>query len=293
MKHCISLLGVLCVVLASGTVSAEVREFITTDGKSVSGEIKSYNQQTRRVQIKPKAGQVVQLKIDSLRDEDFVYVRDWDAVRRFSDAADFRIYLSELKSRNKWTKYSWRINPGKQEPTHTWTTDFERFECEVKIDNQTGYDLENVELKYCIFYEQERLDWAKEEKIADVVVRPSLHRYSILPDGDSKKFDSNAVVLRAKELMVGSSSLRYLEGEGRFLKSRALGMVFRAEIKTASGHSAVREVRVPKDLSEEYVWVEPTEENIVWPDDDLEEREDTQKPLTEFERMGGSDEEEE
>ena len=49
----------------------------------------------------------------------------------------------------------------------------------------------------------------------------------------------------------------------------------------------------PNDLSEEYEWLEPTSENIVWNDDLLDEKTDITKPPTLFEEMGGIDEDEE
>ncbi len=288
MKRLILFSSLLSIVMAACRAPAEVREFTKKDGEAVFGEIIDYNPQTDKVKIRTDNRKMIQMKAASFRDEDFIYIRDWDAVRLFSNNNNFRIYLSGPESKNKWTKYLWRRYVGKIEPTHTYTIDFNKMGYTIKFENQTGYDLENVAIKYCIFYEQERIDHKIEEKVADIVVRPSIHTFAIVPDGINKKFDSNAVVLRDKEIH-GGNRLDYLEGEGRFIKSKMVGMILRATIETASGQSAVREMRLPKDLSEEYVWVEPTEENTVWADDDLDEREDTVKPPTQWEEMGGDD----
>jgi hypothetical protein len=277
----------LCMVGMSWEGYAEMREFTTKDGETIYGEVIDYDLATDKVKIKTDRGRIIQNRASEYLGEDTVYIQDWDAVRRFPDNNYFRIYLSEPMSKNRWTKYVWRRNPGKQEPSLTWITDFERFGYEIKYDNQTGYDLENVEFKYCIFYRQEQFDWRAEEKAVDTVVRPCVKRFNIVPDGTSQKMDLNTVVLRNKERVVGSTTLTHWEGEGRFFKADLLGMVFRASITTLSGQTAVREIRVPDDLSEEYAWVEPTEENTSWPDDDLIERNDTEKPLTPWEEAGG------
>jgi hypothetical protein len=293
MKCLVLLLSLLCLVSAPNTSVAEVREFTKKDGQAIFGEIVSYDVKSDVVKIKTDQGKTVQTKASSFMDEDFIYIRDWDAVRLFSRNEKFRIYLNDAVSKNKWTKYRWLRNPGKQEPSHTHTTDFNKMTYELKFENQTGYDLENVEIKYCIYYEQERLDHFIEEKVTDLVVRPSIHTFAIVPDEMNKKFESNPVVLRRKEIQIGNRRHRYLEGEGRFMKSELIGMVFRASITTLSGQTAVREIRLPKGLSEEYAWIEPTPENTVWADDDLDEREDTVKPPTPFEEMGGSEGDEE
>jgi hypothetical protein len=292
MKRYVLLLSLLTAAMAVGQASAEVREFTQKDGTAVFGEIIDYNMKTDAVKIKTDQGKTVSTKAGNFLDEDFMYIRDWDAVRLFSQNTDFRIYLNGPDSKNKWTKYLWYRRPGKLEPQHIRTIDFNRVGYEIKFDNQTGYDLENVDIKYCIFYEQQRMDHKIEEKVTDLVVRPSIHHFAIVPDGLNKKFDSNSIVLRRHQLGSGTRRIRYLEGDGYILKNQMIGMIFRASITTLSGQTAVREMRMPRDLSEEYVWIEPTEENTVWPDDDLDEREDTQKPPTQFELEGGSDEDE-
>ena len=291
MKRFILFYCMLYVILASGWAQAEVREFTTKDGKAIFGEIVDYNVKTDVVKIKTDRGKMEETKGSTFLDEDFIYIRDWDAVRLFSQNAKFRIYLNESSSKSKWTKYRWLRHPGKKEATHTHTTDFNRLVYSMKFDNQTGYDLENVELKYCIYYEQDRLDHAIEEKVQDLVVRPAVHSFVIIQDGLNKKLDFKPIVLRRQEIH-GNTRARYLEGDGRFMRSELIGLVFRASITTLSGHTAIREIRLPKDLSEEYVWVEPTEENTVWPDDDLDDREDRQKPPTPFQESGGRDDDE-
>jgi hypothetical protein len=295
MKHGILFLVLMSAVFAVGGALAKVREFTTKEGTSIHGEILEYDQKTDSVKFRTDQGKTVQTRAATFLDEDFIYIRDWDAVQRFRENTNFRIYLNDAASENKWTKYSWFCYVGKIEPVHTYTTDFNRMAYEIKFDNQTGYDLENVDIKYCIFYEQERLDHLIEEKVADLMVRPALHHFTIVPDGMNKKFTSSSVVLRRKEIVMNNQFrfLDYLEGEGRFLKSRMVGMIFRATLNTASGPSVMREIRLPKDLPDDYAWVEPTEDNTVWSDDDLDEREDTRKPPTEFEEMGGSDDEDE
>ncbi|VGO14781.1 hypothetical protein PDESU_03350 [Pontiella desulfatans] len=282
--------ALLCFGLTVVAADAEVRDFRTQDGKSVRGEIESYKLQTDKLAIKTEGGKTVQLKADDLVDDDYVYVRDWDSVRLFSQNTHFRMYFNGPESLNKWSKILWRRPPGNVEAQQTYKIDHNRLGYEIKFDNQTGYDLENVELKYNLFYMQERMDYRVEEKVPDIVVRPCLERYAIVPSGKNNKFASKTIVLRRKEIAGAGTKLRYLEGEGRFLKSEMIGAIFRATITTRSGLSTVREIRMPKDLSEEYVWVEPTAENIVWADDSLDEREDVRRPPTLWVELGGSGE---
>jgi len=137
--------------MAACRAPAEVREFTKKDGEAVFGEIIDYNPQTDKVKIRTDNRKMIQMKAASFRDEDFIYIRDWDAVRLFSNNNNFRIYLSGPESKNKWTKYLWRRYVGKIEPTHTYTIDFNKMGYTIKFENQTGYDLENVATQILYF----------------------------------------------------------------------------------------------------------------------------------------------
>ncbi len=290
MKRLLKLISVLSIGLISAVSHGEIRDYKTMNGEEYRGEIQDYNLQTDKLTLKTDGGKRIQLKAESLVDEDYIYVRDWDAVRRFALNTDFRLSIRDAESKNKWTKFLWYRRPGKREPVLTYKNYYNRLCYNIKFDNQTGYDLENVTLKYCIYYNQERLDHTIEEKVTDLVVRPSIHNFAVVPNGKVTAFDSNSIVLRRKEIQ-GGDRMMYLEGEGRRIRSELIGMIFRAVIETPSGQSTVREIRLPADLSAEYVWVEPTPENTVWPDDNLDESEDTATPPTLFEEKGGRDDE--
>lgn len=278
--------AVCSVVLVAA--EAGVRDFTTTSGQVFRGELLDYNQATDRVTLKTEQGKTEQFKAGGLVDGDYLFVQDWDAVRLFSRTTHFRLYLYGPESLKKWSKIIWRRPPGNVEAQQTIKIDHNRVGYEIKFDNMTGHDLENVELKYNIIYMQERMDYWKEEKVQEIVVRPAVHRFPVIAAGKKLKFPSRTIVLRHKEVAEAGVRLRYLQGEGRFLKSEVLGMVFRASIKTRSGQATVREMRIPKDLSEGYAWVEPTAENTVWADDTISEKNDTKKPPTLWVEMGGS-----
>ena len=266
----------LTALLYNTSAFAAPRTFTTITGGTISGEILDYNVKSDVVKIKNGSGETVQTKADTFRDEDFKFVREWDAIRFFPKNTHFRMYPTEFESKNKWLKVYWRRPPGQVQPYETSRTYFNRMGNSIKFENKTGYDLEGVAIKYCIFYVQERRDWKTETKVEDIVVRPSIHSFSILPDGVQKKFELNSIVLRNSQAPLSDANqrLRYLDGDGRFLKSRMIGMILRATINTPTGQSAVREIRMPKNLSEEYVWVEPTSINTDWPDDNLDESDD-------------------
>ncbi len=290
-RHKVVAAFLLAGLVAGRGVLAGIRDFHARNGTTVRGELLEYNRSLDRLTLRNEASKTVQIKGRELVAEDMDWVRDWDKVRLFSQNTHFRVYIIGPTSLNKWTKYLWRRPPGKVEPYITTKIFFERVGYDIKFDNQTGYDLENVQLKYNIFYRQERMDYRVEKKVPEIVVRPAVHTFTTIAQGRNMKFPSGSIVLRRKEIADASTKLRYLAGEGRFLKSELVGMVFRASITTPSGQATVREIRVPKNLSEEYVWVEPTADNSAWQDDQLDEREDTQKPPTLWEESGRKDDE--
>ena len=92
--------------------SAAEREFATLDGNRILGEIDSYDLKSDMVTIQTFGKKKVSMKASTLRDEDFKFIRDWDASRLFMQNTHFRMYIDGPQTRAKFTKYLWRRPPG-------------------------------------------------------------------------------------------------------------------------------------------------------------------------------------
>lgn len=295
--------GVLIIIFAFFIFAlheSQARTFTLIDGKTIEGQIYDYDLRSDRLVIRTNSGRQ-NLKAEKLNNDSYRYVQNWDAARQFSNPDKFRTTIYGPEKQKEWIKYIWMRRPGKQEPNRTHVIDFNRYGYDLKIINETGHDLEDIKIKYCIFYKQERMDHWKEEKVEDIIIRPCLETISIFPNEFSERITLKSVVLRDVEIGYERTSgdggwveiKEYLEGDGRFLKSDFVGMIMRIELKGPDGNIVRHENRYPKELSEEYVWLEPTNENIVWDDDNLDDQSDTVKPPTPYEEMGGSNENEE
>lgn len=288
----------LCFLLA-GEVCAKITTLTLTNGERVSCTLIDYQLKTDAVTVRGEDGKNRRLKGIQLDDDSFRAVRDWDAVRQFNNPEKFRVYVNEPTKVNSWIKYLWYRPPGKVQPGKTYEIDFERWAYELRMDNRTGYDLENVELVYNVYYNQMRMDWTVEERATDTITRPCREAYAILPNEMMEQVTLKSVVLRNKEIMYDpyggqwrADILEYLQEDNRFLRAEFLGMVLQIKFTDAQGRVHVRENRYPDELANDIAWVEPTEENVVWEDDFIDEKTDISTPPTRFEEMGGVDEDE-
>ena len=288
----------LCFLFCSDG-DANITSLTLTNGDRIPCSLVDYQLNTDVVTVRAEDGKTRRLKGAQLDDDSFRAVRDWDAIRQFNNPEKFRVYVNGPNELNSWIKYLWYRPPGKVQPGKTYEIDFERWAYELKMDNRTGYDLENIELVYNVYYNQMRMDWTVEERVTDVIVRPCRETYAILPNELSEQVMLKSVVLRDKEIMYDpyggqwrADILEYLQADNRFLRAEFLGMALQIKLTDAQGQVHVREGRYPDELAADLVWTEPTEENVVWADDFIDEQTDISTPPTRFEEMGGADEDE-
>ena len=134
-----------------------------------------------------------------------------------------------------------------------------------------------------------------------LLAREQKSEIAIFPNDFTDRRTLKSIVLRDIEIMYSRTSggggwvevKEYLEGDGVFLRSDFIGAIVRVEMESLDGNIIMHEKRYPKDLSEDYEWMEPTENNTLWEDDNISEITDTYKPPTPFEEMGGVEEDEE
>ena len=287
---------IYCLSLLLANFAWSEHSLTLINGDIINGTILDYQNRSDLLTFRADDGNQIRIKGAQLSDDSFKYVRSWASVKAFEDKSKFRLYVYGPNSINTWIKRIWRRPPGKVEPQLSDEIKYKRIGYDIKYDNQTGFDLENLIIKYCIFYDQARFDWNTEERAVDIIVRPCLEEISILPNEFSEKISLKTVVLKDREHMYkndGWMLQKCKQDEGRFFPANFIGMILRVEMISPGGKMVVRETRYPNDLSEEYEWLEPTSENIVWTDDLLDEKTDITKPPTLFEEMGGIDEDEE
>ena len=120
------------------------------------GTIVDYQARSDMLTFRSDDGKQTRFKGAQLDDESFKYVRSWAAAEAFMDPTQFRVYVYGPNKVKNWIKRTWRRPPGKVEPHLSYEIKLERIGYDLKYDNQTGFDLENVQIKYCLFYD--RLD---------------------------------------------------------------------------------------------------------------------------------------
>lgn len=285
-----------CALLIMDCSCWGARSLTLVNGDTLQGTIVDYQARTDVLTFRSDNGKPARFKGAQLDDESFKYVRSWAAAEAFKDPAQFRVYVYGPNKVKNWIKRIWRRPPGKVEPHLSYEIKMERIGYDLKYDNQTGFDLENVQIKYCLFYDQARFDWIKEDRAVDVITRSCIENFTILPNESSEKISLKTVVLRNKEHMYSNDGWMLVEckqDQGRFFPANFIGMLVRVSLTDADGNEIFRETKYPDDLSVDLEWIEPSLENLEWPDDNLDDKTDITKPPTRFEEMGGTEEDEE
>ena len=75
--------------------------------------VQDYDMRSDRVTFKTANGRST-VKADDLDNDSYRYVREWDALRQFSNPDNFRITLYDPEKLNTWLKYIWLRNPERQ-----------------------------------------------------------------------------------------------------------------------------------------------------------------------------------
>ena len=99
-------------------VTANARTFNLMNGDQIEGMVQDYDMRSDRVTFKTASGRST-VKADDLDNDSYRYVREWDALRKFSNPDNFRITLYDPEKLNTWLKHIWLRNPGKAEPWKT------------------------------------------------------------------------------------------------------------------------------------------------------------------------------
>lgn len=139
-KH--TIVGVSLLVfgmLQSFTLHAEVRTFTSPDGRTLQAEIVAATPD--RVSLKTATGQPLIVPIDKFIPADQQFINDWRKAN--PEQIKYRFVADYTKSKASSSK--------RKENNETITT--ERWECNMKLTNQSGQTLDGVTVDYTIYFD--------------------------------------------------------------------------------------------------------------------------------------------
>ena len=230
---------VCLVVVVAGAWAAggkQYRDFTSADGKTIRGCIKAYNPAKKMVTIERDNRKTAKVSITVFSETDQAYIRDWGVLRNFVQGSTFKISARRKRC----------DNDGESDKTHYIEKDVTDTHYEILLENKSVSKLKGIELKYCIYYEQE------EGKACNQgVYCGDLPIESINP-ASSKTLLTEVVSTYTAEL---SGNARYTSGKSNVQRGDVHGIWIRVHLKLPSGQKGTREFCYPDSLNNSRAWV--------------------------------------
>ncbi len=231
---------------------AKLHEFTLKDGRTLKAEIVSYNARLGNVELKREDGKRIPVKPTVFSEADQKYIKEWAVLDGVRNERFFKV-VCEKDLVEKWKKEEMAevtYSGGDVQKELVSVSKFERYVFELNLENKNEFALENLQVEYRIFYEQEVSAGSSKPVAKKKVLLGELKVKQIDPRG-KKKLKTESVVVHGTEY---SSSITY----GGVTKERESGEIegiwLRITATGSDGQSVVREVFEPSNLEGKHKW---------------------------------------
>ncbi|VGO19955.1 lectin-like protein [Pontiella sulfatireligans] len=217
----------------------EVHEFTGANGKSCRGRVITYNANNDTVTIEKENKHTCKVDLAHLSANDQAYVREWHLIKEFCTPNRIRISAKEKKCAED-REMAVHDNQGNNFAQQT----MESIGYEVFLENRIGADLPDVELEYCIYYEQDRPSYANKMSVGQGVKCGTLD-IGTLAERAKTQIDTEPVILLKRQQEYGPNNE---------LRGEVHGVWIRLYLPLANGSRAMREYASPKNISRNKQW---------------------------------------
>ncbi|MBN2162382.1 MAG: hypothetical protein JXR25_15405 [Pontiellaceae bacterium] len=241
-------------------VYADIRIFTAPGGKTVEAEIVDYDARSGLVQLKRKDGKELKVKPCIFVEADQRYIKNWMKAQTVLADQSLRINSSK-KVIKEWkvpeSKDLSFTSGNKEEDIVFNTIDYQSVAYEFTFKNAASNPIKDVELEYCIYYEQSPATSGKSPE-AQVKTRYEKTKIMIITTDEPYVITTEPVTIYEDLInalpLAGGDPRR--GGEGKII-----GVL--ARVSTKVGELTVsRSWSYPKSLDpEKYPWVETTSSN--------------------------------
>lgn len=241
---------ILCLITFVAGVQAEVKyhDFTDTQGRTIRGRILAYDEASGKVRFERDNRKQTKVSIGIFSEADQTYIKEWLFARSFMTEGTFKIN-AKRKQKNKEKEDSY-LRSRTVEDTHY----------EIILENRAATDLNNLEVEYCIYYEQEEVkhNAALEEVLNQGVYFGNSSIESIASRGKvTLKTDAVSIF---KDTMDSGVILITLDGKSadsdNVQEGEIHGIWIRVHLKLPSGERVTREYLMPNSINKSRKWTE-------------------------------------
>jgi hypothetical protein len=231
------------VMLAAGQAGAADGQYhIFTDQQDrvVAAKIIKVDALRGLVELELENKRRTKVKPSIFCEKDQAYIRDWQSVKSFNSSSTFK---AEMKKKvvESWTEKG------------TAQRDFERVVYEIELTNRGGEPLDNLDVAYNVFYEQEHLK--SSGQYTEKNCTKGLIHHARLEARASHSLKTDPLVVYDQHLSGGYDG--YVGGLPERQEGDIKGIWVRVSLTTPSGLTAIREFLSPKSLINHQSWEAP------------------------------------
>lgn len=226
-------------IITQSTLS-KFRVFTTTNDKTVKARVRAYYPNKGIVDIAKENGKTHRVDLNTFSKDDQDYVRQWHPAQQF--LAPDRFHISVRKKRSG-AGVEYLIC--KSEETIVY---------EIRLENRGSYDLNGLTLDYCIYHEQEELNYRGQ--VMSQGVKSGTRNIGTLARGEKVQFETEPVVFPK------GAQIEYYKGN-KVPQGKILGIWIRAYLPLADGNKAMREFSMPNSIMKNRKWITPENPNTM------------------------------
>lgn len=214
----------------------EFRDFHGENKKTVRGRVVAYNPDSDVVTIAKEKGGTYRVGLSQFSDADQAYVRECNPIKEFFNQKRFHI-----STEKKPVGGGVELMICRQE---------EIIAFDILLENRSHYDLNGLTLDYCIYHEQEELNYRGQVMSQGVV--SGTRNIGTLARGEKVRLKTEPVVFPK------GAQIEYYK-DNKVPQGKILGLWIRVCLPLVDGNKAMRELSMPNTLINNRKWITPKE----------------------------------
>ena len=235
-------LGILC---GGAWADDAYREFTNTQGQSIRGRVLSFDAVKGVVQIEAENGKKARIPLAGLVEKDQEYIQAWGNAQNFMNESRFRISANRNREKNE----------GKSGQQGVLDRDVKNVGYDITLDNRSDIALANIQLEYCIFYEQEDFKAGADKAVCEQGIYCGTLDVDGIPARSDKVLQTAEVIVFKEEL---DSGYYYTSGRPNVKHGQVHGVWLRASIALPNGERVFRDYCLPDSLPSSKTWTTKT-----------------------------------
>ena len=230
------LLMVFLAMQVTGAHAAkQYRDFTDTQGRTIRGCVLAYNPKTGEVSFERDNRRTAKVPLSLFSEESQNYICSWRMRKLFTDDSFFKISAGRKKSKDKKGTRTTNKYIQRSENTHY----------EILFENRSSMDFKDLEVEYCIYYEQE------DERQA---LRQGVRYGKISNLSISAKSKETVITEKVRTYKKELNTSYYYSDSDITQKGEVIGIWVRIHTKLSSGETLIREYSLPDKILESKRW---------------------------------------